>query len=71
MYKYEIILWWSEEDKVYVGEVPDLPGCMAHGDTHEKALSSVKEAIAFWIETAKELNRLIPKPVSRKKVSAL
>ncbi len=62
MYKYEIVLWWSKEDNVFVAEVPDLPGCMAHGDTQENALTNIKEAITFWIETAKDLNRTIPEP---------
>ena len=51
---YEIIIWWSEEDNCFVAEVPELPGCMAHGDTRPEALASAEEAIGLWLETAKE-----------------
>jgi predicted RNase H-like HicB family nuclease len=49
MQKYEIILYWSEEDKVFVAKVPELPGCRAHGKTTEKALKNVNQAIELWI----------------------
>ena len=48
---------WSDEDQVFVADVPELPGCMAHGDTHETALAAVKEAISQWIETAQATGR--------------
>lgn len=70
MCKYEIIMYWSEEDQVFVAEVPELPGCMAHGDTQEAALVHVKEAIALWIETAKEFGDSIPEPKGRRLVFA-
>ncbi len=62
MDKYEIILYWSEEDKVFIAEVPELPGCMAHGETHETALASAKEAIRLWLDTAREFGDPIPVP---------
>jgi len=62
MDKYEIILYWSEEDKVFIAEVPELPGCMAHGDTQEAALANVKEAIRLWLDTAREFGDPIPAP---------
>jgi predicted RNase H-like HicB family nuclease len=62
MSKYEIILYWSNEDQVVVAEVPELPGCMAHGETEEMALSNVKEAIKLWIDTAKEFGDPVPEP---------
>ena len=62
MYKYEIILYWSNEDDAFVAEVPELPGCMAHGDTQESALKNVNQAIALWIDTAKEFGDPIPEP---------
>lgn len=62
MDKYEIIIYWSEEDKVFVAEVPELPGCMAHGGTQELALANTKEAIQLWIDTAREVGRPIPTP---------
>jgi len=62
MYKYEIILYWSNEDQVFVAEVPELPGCMAHGDTPEKALANAQEAIQLWIDTAREFGDPIPSP---------
>ncbi len=62
MYKYEIILYWSNEDDAFVAEVPELPGCMAHGDTQESTLKNVNQAIALWIDTAKEFGDPIPEP---------
>ncbi len=62
MDKYEIILYWSNEDRAFVAEVPELPGCSAHGDSHEAALSHVKEAIRLWIDTAREFGDPIPQP---------
>lgn len=66
MQKYEIILYWSSEDKVFVAEVPELPGCMAHGETQEIALRNVNEAMELWIETAKEFGDPIPEPKGRR-----
>ena len=60
MEKYEIIIYWSEEDQVFVAEVPELPGCMAHGDTHETALNSAKDALRLWIDTALECGDPVP-----------
>lgn len=66
MDRYEIIIYWSDEDQAYVAEVPELPGCSAHGNTYESALSNAKQAIALWIETAKEYNDPIPAPKGRR-----
>jgi predicted RNase H-like HicB family nuclease len=60
--KYEIILYWSNKDKVFVAEVPELRGCMAHGKTPEKALKNVNQAIELWIDTAKEFGDRFPEP---------
>ena len=62
MHKYEIILYWSNEDQAFIAEVPELPGCMAHGDDQEAALRNVNDAIQFWIERARELGRPVPQP---------
>ena len=62
MHKYEIILYWSNEDQAFIAEVPELPGCMAHGDDQETALRNVKNAIQFWIKRAQELGRAVPQP---------
>ena len=62
MYKYEVIVYWSEEDEAYVAEVPELSGCMADGATYEEALRNVQTVISAWIETAKGLGREIPTP---------
>jgi predicted RNase H-like HicB family nuclease len=64
--KYEIILYWSDEDQVFVAEVPELPGCMAHGNTQEVALTNVKEAIQLWIDTANEFGDTVPEPKGRR-----
>jgi predicted RNase H-like HicB family nuclease len=63
--KYEIIIYWSEEDGAFLAEVPELPGCMADGQTYQDALTNVERVIQEWIETAKELGRAIPEPKGR------
>ncbi len=65
MYKYEMIIYWSEEDESFIVEVPELPGCMADGRTYEEAIRNAQKVIEEWIETAKELGREIPKPKGR------
>jgi predicted RNase H-like HicB family nuclease len=65
MYKYEVIVYWSEEDEAYIAEVPELPGCMADGATYEEALKNAQVVISEWIETAKALGREIPSPKGR------
>jgi len=60
--KYEVIIYWSEEDKAYLAEVPELPGCMADGESYHAALSNAEIIIQEWIETAHELGRPIPEP---------
>jgi predicted RNase H-like HicB family nuclease len=62
MYKYEIIVYWSEEDEAFIAEVPELPGCMADGGTYEEAVRNAQVVISEWIETAKKLKRESPKP---------
>jgi predicted RNase H-like HicB family nuclease len=62
MYKYEVIVYWSQEDEAFIVEVPELPGCMADGATYEEAIKNVQIVISEWIETAKELRREIPEP---------
>ena len=70
MNKYEVIIYWSDEDQAFVAEVPELPGCMAHGPTHEAALASTKEAIQLWLDTAKEFGDPIPAPKGRRLILA-
>ena len=67
MSKYEVILFWSEEDSAFLAEVPELPGCMADGVSREEALRNAETAIAEWVETARELDREIPVPRGRLK----
>lgn len=62
MFKYEVILYWSEEDEAYIAEVPELPGCMADGESMLKALENAQNIISEWIETAKLTGREIPQP---------
>jgi len=66
MDRYEIIIYWSNEDRAFIAEVPELPGCMAHGDTQEDALANIKSAMELWINTAKEFNDPIPAPKGRR-----
>lgn len=63
--RYEIILYWSDEDDAVIAEVPELPGCAADGETYEQALLNVRTVIDQWIETASVLGREIPKPKGR------
>ncbi len=63
--KYEVIIYWSEEDQAFVAEVPELPGCAADEKTYKEALANVEVVIREWIETAKELGRPIPAPKGR------
>ena len=62
MHKYEIIIYWNNEDGAFVAEAPELPGCAAHGDSQEAALVHINEAIDLWIETAQEFGDPIPEP---------
>ncbi|WP_411728100.1 type II toxin-antitoxin system HicB family antitoxin [Methyloglobulus sp.] len=66
MHKYEVIIYWSQEDKAFIAEVPELPGCMAHGSTQPTALENVNQAIELWLNTAKEFGDTIPKPKGRR-----
>jgi predicted RNase H-like HicB family nuclease len=70
MDKYEIIIFWSDEDQAFVAEIPELPGCMAHGNTHEEALASAKAAMQLWIDTAKEFGDPVPEPRGHRLVFA-
>jgi len=63
--KYEIILYWSEEDQAFIAEVPELPGCAADGETYQEALTNIEIVISEWIETALAMGREIPKPKGR------
>jgi predicted RNase H-like HicB family nuclease len=62
---YEMILWWSEDDDAFIVDVPELPGCMAHGKTRADAIRNAEDAIVFWIKTAKEDRQAIPEPKGR------
>lgn len=62
MYKYEIIMYWSNEDNAFVAEVPELPGCMAHGNTQQDALKSINEAMELWIDVARDHGDPVPAP---------
>jgi predicted RNase H-like HicB family nuclease len=63
--KYEMVIYWSEDDEAYIVEVPELPGCMTEGRTYEEAIKNSLTVIREWIETAKELGREIPEPKGR------
>lgn len=63
--KYEVIIYWSDEDGTFIADVPELPGCAADGSTHEEALANVQVIAREWIETARELGRAVPEPRGR------
>ena len=63
--KYELIIYWSEEDDAFLVEVPELPGCMADGQSYEEAVANAQQNIVEWIEAARELGRPVPAPKGR------
>jgi predicted RNase H-like HicB family nuclease len=65
MVKYEVIIYWSNEDQAFIAEAPELPGCAADGATYQEALANVEVVIQEWIETAKAMGRSIPQPKGR------
>jgi predicted RNase H-like HicB family nuclease len=65
MVRYELIIYWSDEDQAFIAEVPELPGCAADGATYQEAVANVELIINEWIETANELGRPIPEPKGR------
>ena len=65
MTKYEVVIYWSAEDELFIAEVPELPGCMAHGDSREEALRNAEDAISLWIEVAERRGRPIPEAKGR------
>ena len=70
MDKYEIIIYWSDEDHAFIAEIPELPGCMAHGETQNSALKNIKEAMQLWLKTAREFGDPIPHPKGRRLIFA-
>jgi len=66
MYRYEIIIYWDAQDEIYVAEVPELPGCSAHGKSYDDALANAKSAIELWLDTAKQSGDPIPEPKGRR-----
>lgn len=70
MLKYEVIIYWSNEDGAYVADVPELPGCSAHGPTQQEALSNAQDAIRLWIDTAREFGDPVPEPKGRRLILA-
>ena len=63
--KYEVIIYWSQEDEAFIAEVPELPGCAADGETYQEALQNVEMIMHEWIETAQEIGRYVPQPKGR------
>jgi predicted RNase H-like HicB family nuclease len=66
MHRYQVTIYWSAEDSLFVAEVPELPGCMAHGENQATALENVQQAIDLWTETAREFGDPIPEPRGRR-----
>lgn len=62
MDRYEIIIYWSAQDQAFIADVPELPGCMAHGASHEEALTNAKQAMALWLEAAQAEGQSVPHP---------
>ncbi len=70
MHKYELVIYWSDDDRVFIAEAPELPGCMAHGDTYETALQNIKDAMALWIDTARAIGKPVPEPRGKRLLPA-
>lgn len=66
MYKYETIIYWSDEDQLFIADVPELPGCMAHGESPDEALKNAQDAMELWIDTAREYGDPVPEPKGRR-----
>ena len=64
-FRYEVIIYWSDQDQAFIAEVPELPGCAADGATYQEAVANVETVIQEWIETAQELGRFVPAPKGR------
>lgn len=70
MHKYETIIYWSNEDSVFIAEVPELPGCIAHGASQLQAMANANDAIQLWLDTAKEFGDPVPEPKGRRLIFA-
>ena len=70
MNKYEVIIYWSDVDDAFIAEVPQLPGCAAHGPTQEAALANAQQATTLWLDTAKDFGDPIPEPKGRRLIFA-
>ena len=64
--RYEIVVYWSDDDNAFIAEVPELPGCLSDGDTYAEAVANAEDAMRAWIETARELGREVPEPKGRR-----
>ena len=67
---YELVIWWSDDDAAFIVDVPELPGCMAHGASLDEAVMNSQSAIDFWLEGARETGRVIPRPRGRRAMPA-
>lgn len=65
MIRYEVIIYWSQDDGAFIAEVPELPGCMADGESYQQAVANVEQVIKEWIDTARSMNRPVPEPRGR------
>lgn len=68
--RYELLVYWSSDDQLFVVEVPELPGCSAHGKTPAEAATNAQDAIALWIDTARAHGRQVPEPRVRRATTA-
>ena len=66
MHKYEVVIYWSNEDDAFVAEAPELAGCLAHGSTQKVALEQINQAMDLWLETAREFGDPIPQPKGKR-----
>jgi predicted RNase H-like HicB family nuclease len=69
MTRYEVVIYWSDADDAFIADVPELPGCVAHGDTREEALANAERAIDLWLDVARKRGREIPRPKEHLRVA--
>jgi predicted RNase H-like HicB family nuclease len=69
MTNHSVLLYWSDEDEVFIADALELPGCMAHGDSREEALRSIEEAMELWISVSREHGDPVPEPTGRRPIA--
>ena len=62
MKDYHINIFYSEVDRGYIADIPDLDACSAFGKTPAEALKQAEVAKRAWLSAARAEKKPIPKP---------